>query len=76
MPKGRRYRSRRRANNNGRTVNGAYPARSREALGCKSPIALLKALDVFEPLCKRPKLGIVDEQLGDGLGSHEMLGGY
>jgi hypothetical protein len=47
-----------------------------ELLGCKSPIAFLQALDVFEPLGERPKLGIIDEQLGDGFRSHGTLGGY
>jgi murein DD-endopeptidase MepM/ murein hydrolase activator NlpD len=76
MPEGRRHGPRGRANNNGGSVYGAYAARFGELLGGKSPVALLQALDVFKPLGERPKLGIVDEQLGDGFGSHGTLGGY
>src|SRR3954468_6467808 len=70
MPKGCSDGSGSRANHNGGSVNGAYPARSSEAFGYESPIALLQALDQFEPLRERPELGVVAEQLGDGFGSH------
>lgn len=66
MPQGRSDGARSRANDNSRTVNGAYPARRGETLGCNGPEALLQALDLFEPLGERPKLGNVAEEFRDG----------
>ncbi len=70
MPQGRRYRSAVRANNNSRSINGAYPARIGEPLGCESPIAPLQALDVGKPLGERPELGVAVEESGNGFGGH------
>jgi hypothetical protein len=50
------------------------PARIAELFGCESPIALLQALDLQQPLGERSKLGVFIEQLGDGFGSHGSLG--
>jgi murein DD-endopeptidase MepM/ murein hydrolase activator NlpD len=60
-----------RADNNGRSVNGAHPARFGEGPGCKSPIAALQAPDVREPRCERLELGAGAEELGDGFGGHD-----
>jgi murein DD-endopeptidase MepM/ murein hydrolase activator NlpD len=70
MPQGRRNRPAVRANNDGRSINGAYPARIGEPLGCESPIAPLQALDVGKPLGERPQLGVGVEESGDGFGGH------
>ena len=70
MSQGCSHGSRRRTNHNGRSVYGAYPARCGEFPGYESPIALLEALDVFELLGERPKLGVLAEQTCDGFGSH------
>src|ERR1700682_3191434 len=70
MPQGRRNRPAVRANNYGRSINGAYPARIGEPRGCESPIAPLQALDVGKPLGERPELGVAVEESGDGFGGH------
>ena len=70
MSQGRSHGSRRRTNHNGRSVYGAHPARRGEFPGYESPIALLEALDVFELLGERPKLGVLAEETCDGFGSH------
>src|SRR5438445_5576415 len=74
MPKGCSDGSGGRANHNGRSIDGAYPARCGESFGCKGPVALLQALDLFESLDERPELGVVSEQLCDGFGSHGQWG--
>src|SRR6202521_1611827 len=70
MPQGRRNRPARRADNNSRSVNGAYPACRGKLFGCESPIAPLQGLDVFETQLKRPQLGVFVEEFGDGVGGH------
>ena len=70
MSKGRGNRPRRSSDHNGSSVYGAHPARLTELIGCESPVALLQALDLQQPLGERSKLGVFIEQLGDGFGSH------
>src|SRR5262249_30832502 len=74
MSKGRCNRPRFRANHNSRSVNGAYPARLRESLGCKTSIAPLQALDCGEPRGERLEFVVLVEKPCDGFGHRGEAG--
>src|SRR5258708_9600217 len=76
MSKGRRNRPRVRADHNGRSINGAYPARLGEPLGCKTSIAPLQALDASELRSQQLEVGVFVEKPGDGFGHWGHEGGW
>jgi len=60
----------RRANDNNRSFNGAYPARFGERFGYQSPVAALQAPEVRESSRDGVQLG-AREVLGDAIGGHD-----
>ena len=70
MPKGRSDGSGGRANDNGRTFDGAHPARSGEVLGCKGLVALLQASDEQQLPRERTQLVAVADEAGNAFCGH------